>query len=146
MFKLNKKRIIRILELLIHILSYAIILQLMSMIFNSIIQIDNSSFGIWGILVSLVIYILNKTVKPIIVKLTLPITGLTMGLFYFVINYFIIKLGDWIFVNRFNINGLMMGFLVAVIITLLNVIIDKFIIEPILKKEKKNESNISRNR
>lgn len=146
MFKLNKKRIIRILELLIHILSYAIILQLMSMIFNSVIQIDNSSFGIWGILVSLVIYILNKTVKPIIVKLTLPITGLTMGLFYFVINYFIIKLGDWIFVNRFNINGLMMGFLVAVIITLLNVIIDKFIIEPILKKEKKNESNISRNR
>ena len=146
MLKLNKKRIIRILELLIHILSYAIILQLMSMIFNSTIQIDNSSFGIWGILVSLVIYILNKTVKPIIVKLTLPITGITMGLFYFVINYFIIKLGDWIFVNRFNINGLMMGFLVAVIITLLNIIIDKFIIEPILKKEKKNESNISRNR
>lgn len=146
MLKLNKKKIIRILELLIHILSYAIILQIMSMIFNNTIQIDNSFFGIWGILISLVIYILNKTVKPIIFKLTLPITGITMGLFYFVINYFIIKLGDWIFVNRFNINGLMMGFLVAVIITILNIIIDKFVIEPILKKEKKNESNISRNR
>ena len=65
---MNKKRIIKILEFLIHILSYAIILQLMSMIFSKTISIDNSYFGIWGLLVSLVIYILNKTVKPILFK------------------------------------------------------------------------------
>ena len=45
---MNKKRIIKILEFLIHILSYAIILQLMSMIFSKTISIDNSYFGIWG--------------------------------------------------------------------------------------------------
>lgn len=143
---MNKKRIIKILEFLIHILSYAIILQLMSMIFSKTISIDNSYFGIWGLLVSLVIYILNKTVKPILFKLTLPITGLTLGTFYLVLNFFILKIADWIFLNRFNINNIWLGLLVSIIISILNVILDEFIIKPILKKEKKYESNLSRNR
>ena len=143
---MNKKRIIKILEFLIHILSYAIILQLMSMIFSKTISIDNSYFGIWGLLVSLVIYILNKTVKPILFKLTLPITGLTLGTFYLVLNFFILNIADWIFLNRFNINNIWLGLLVSIIISILNVILDEFIIKPILKKEKKHESNLSRNR
>lgn len=143
---MNKKRIIKILEFLIHILSYAIILQLMSMIFSKTISIDNSYFGIWGLLVSLVIYILNKTVKPILFKLTLPITGLTLGTFYLVLNFFILKIADWIFLNRFNINNIWLGLLVSIIISILNVILDELVINPILKKEKKHESNISRNR
>ena len=39
----------------------------------------------------ILIYILNKTVKPILFKLTLPITGITLGLFYFVNNMIILK-------------------------------------------------------
>lgn len=143
---MSKKRIIKILEFLIHILSYAIILQLMSMIFSKTISIDNSYFGIWGLLVSLVIYILNKTIKPILFRLTLPITGLTLGTFYLVLNFFILKIADWIFLNRFNINNIWLGLLVSIIISILNVILDELVINPILKKEKKNESNISRNR
>ena len=38
--------------------------------------------------ISILIYILNKTVKPILFKLTLPITGITLGLFYFVNNIY----------------------------------------------------------
>lgn len=143
---MSKKRIIKILELLVHILSYAVILELMAMIFDKTISIDNSYFGIWGLLVSLVIYILNKTVRPILFKLTLPITGITLGTFYFVINFFILKIGDWILLNRFNINNIWMGLLVSIIITILNVILDEFIINPILKKEIKHESSVSRNR
>lgn len=143
---MNKKMLIKILEILIHIFSYAIILQLMSMVFVKTISIDNSYFGIWGLLISLAIYILNKTVKPILFKLTLPITGITLGTFYLIINLFILKIADWIFLNRFNINSFWMGLLVSIIISILTLILDEFIIKPILKKEKKNESNISRNR
>lgn len=143
---MNKKMLIKILEILIHIFSYAIILQLMSMVFTKTISIDNSYFGIWGLLISLAIYILNKTVKPILFKLTLPITGITLGTFYLIINLFILKIADWIFLNRFNINSFWMGLLVSIIISILTLILDEFIIKPILKKEKKNESNISRNR
>lgn len=143
---MNKKMLIKIFEILIHIFSYAIILQLMSMIFTKTISIDNSYFGIWGLLISLAIYILNKTVKPILFKLTLPITGITLGTFYLIINLFILKIADWIFLNRFNINNFWMGFLVSIIISILTLILDEFIIKPILKREKKNESNISRNR
>ena len=143
---MNKKMLIKILEILIHIFSYAIILQLMSMVFVKTISIDNSYFGIWGLLISLAIYILNKTVKPILFKLTLPITGITLGTFYLIINLFILKIADWIFLNRFNINSFWMGLLVSIIISILTLILYEFIIKPILKKEKKNELNISRNR
>lgn len=143
---INKKRERKILEFLIHILSYAIILQLMAIIFDKTITIDNSYFGLWGLLISFVIYILNKTIKPIIFTLTLPITGLTLGTFYFVINFFIIKLADWMFGNLFNVNNFFLGLLVSIIISLFNLILDELIIKPIIKKEKKYESNISRNR
>ena len=106
----------------------------MSQIFVKTIQIDNSLFGLWGLLISLVIFIMNKTVKPIIFKLTLPITALTLGIFYPFINLFILKLVDFIFLNHFNIRGIVMSFLIAILISFVNMVMDKIIIQPLLRR------------
>lgn len=134
--KIPKIKMIRLLEKAIYIVGYALILIIMSVIFNDTIQIDNSYLGIWGLLISLVIYILNKTIKPIIVKLTLPITGLTLGIFYPCINVFILKIVDFIFVNHLTIKGLVIPFFIAILISLMNILMDEMLIKPILKKGK----------
>jgi putative membrane protein len=130
----NKRKQIRLLELAIYIVGYALILVLMSIIFKKTIQIDNSYLGIWGILISTVIYILNKTIKPIIVKLTIPITALTLGIFYPFINVFILKIVDFIFQNHLTITGIFIPFIIAILISIMNILMDEILIKPILRK------------
>ena len=72
----------RIIEWLIYIVGYAIILSIVSFLFKDAIKIDTSYFGIWGLIASFIIYILNRTIKPVIVRLTIPITAMTFGIFY----------------------------------------------------------------
>ena len=123
--KISRIKQIKLLEKSIYIVGYALILIIMSIIFNDTIQIDNSYLGIWGIIISLVIYILNKTVKPIIFKLTLPITALTLGIFYPCINVFILKIVDFIFGNHLTIKGFGLPFLIAILISIMNILMDE---------------------
>ena len=132
--RISRTQQIRKLENLIYIIGYALILLLMSIIFKNTIQIDNSYLGIWGILISLVIYILNKTIKPIIVKLTIPITALTLGIFYPFINVFILKIVDFLFGNHLTIKGIFIPFIIAILISIMNLLMDEIIIKPIIKK------------
>lgn len=127
-----------ILDWAIHIICYAIILIVISLIFKKTIYVDDGIFGLWGIITAIIIYILNKTIKPLIFWLTLPITGLTLGIFYPFINLFILKLVDWILGNHFAINGIWIAVLVAVLISIINIIMDELIIKPIFRKEQKN--------
>lgn len=136
MAKVRIKRIDKLLESIIYIISYALILVMMSEIFNDTIQIDNSLFGLWGLLISTVIFVLNKTIKPLIFHLTLPITALTLGIFYPFINLFILKIVDFIFFNHLNIHGFFMSLLVAIIISFMNMLMDKLILEPLLRRKK----------
>lgn len=136
MEKKMEKQLSKFLNICISIIGYALILTILSTIFRNTIQIDNSYFGIWGILISSAIYILNKTVKPILFSLTLPITALTLGIFYPFINVIILNLVDLLFGNHFCIRGLMMSFIVACLISLLNLLMDQIVIKPILKGEK----------
>ncbi len=131
-----KQRIEKSLNCCIYIVGYALILTILATIFKNTIQIDNSYFGIWGILISTVIYILNKTVKPILFSLTLPITAMTLGLFYPFINVIILNVVDIIFGNHFCIRGIVMSFLIAILISIMNILMDQIIIKPILKGER----------
>lgn len=132
--KSPKVHINRFIDWLIHMVAYALILIVASIIFKKTIYIDNSYFGLWGLLAAIIIYLLNKTVKPIIVWLTLPITGLTLGLFYPFINVFVLHITDWILGSHFEINGIFFAFIVAVLISLMNILMDILVIEPILKR------------
>ena len=115
------------LDWFVHMVCYALVLITLSLIFKKTIQIDNSCFGIWALIASIIIYILNKTIKPLLVWLTLPITALTLGIFYPFINVIILKIVSWILGSHFTINGILMSFIVAILISIMNGIIDKII-------------------
>ena len=83
------------------------------------------------------IYALEKLVKPIIVTISTPITGITFGLFYFVINAFILKLTDWIMGPKLDFTDIWALFVISIVLALLNLLIEKLIIEPIIRKASK---------
>ena len=116
-------------------IGYAFILIIVSILFPKTFYIDNGLYGLWGLLAAIIIYGLNKTVKPLIVWLTLPLTALTLGLFYPFINVFILHIVHFILGSHFEIHGLFMSFLVAVLISTMNFLMDEIIIKPLLAKD-----------
>lgn len=134
--KKNKSsiRIHQFLDWLLHMIGYTIVLIMVSLIFPNTIYIDNSHFGLYGFLAAIIIYILNKTIKPILFLLTLPITGITLGLFYPFINVVILNIVDFILGVYFEINGLWMSFIVAICISLMNIIMIELVLKPIIKR------------
>lgn len=126
--KTYKKRINKLLEWIIHMIGYSLILISISLIFNDTIYIDKKYFGLWSLIASIIIYVLNKTIKPIIVWLTIPITALTLGLFYPFINILILYIVSWILGPYFEIpGGIFMIFIIALLISLMNLIMNKII-------------------
>ena len=109
-----------IIEWLVGMVGYAIILIAVSILFPKTLHIDSNLFGMWALVSSIITFILNKTIKPILFWLTLPITGLTLGLFYPFINVFILYIVSFLLRNHFQIHGFWMAFLIAVIISILN--------------------------
>ena len=124
MKKDKKSRIYNLLDLIIGVLIYSLVLLTFSLIFKNTIYIDNGYFGLWSVLASIIILVLNRTVKPLLIWLTLPITALTLGLFYPFINVLILKLTDFILYNHFNISGYIMPFVIAILISLVNLILN----------------------
>lgn len=69
-----------------------------------------------GLAVSAVILgLLNLFVRPIITLLTLPITLITLGLFWFVIGGIVLALTSWLSLNIFGAGIVLDGFLPAVL-------------------------------
>ena len=124
----------KIIELIIKILGYALILMVISLLFKNTIYIDNSNYGLWYIVVVTVIYLLNKTVKPFLVWLTIPITGITLGLFYPFINLIIFKFVSLILADHFRIYGIWYAVIASVLISIMNVIFDETILKKIERK------------
>lgn len=126
----NVYRINKFLDSIIYIFGYTLVLLLVDLIFNSF-DIDNYWFGFLAVIL---IYILNKTIKPIIVSLTLPITALTLGLFYPFINFLILKIVDFILGEHIQIYGIVSGVLIAVVISIMNFIVEEAVIKPIIRR------------
>lgn len=128
----KKVRLNNFVDWLIYMFGYTLILIFISIIFGDHFIINDSYFGFWALMASIIIYILNKTIKPIIFFLTLPITGLTLGLFYPFINVLIIKIADFILGSYFQTEGIFVLFFAAILISLMNFLLEKIIIEPFL--------------
>lgn len=83
---------------------------------------------------SFVLSILNILVRPILIILTLPVTLLTLGLFLFVINAITLVLTDKIMGDAFEIDGFGLAFIIAILLSLANIIIQKVVFEPMKKR------------
>lgn len=134
MKEVTAKKINNFVEWFIYIIGYSLILVTVSTIFKNTIIIDNSYYGLWAIVASIVIYILNKTIKPIIVRFTIPITALTLGIFYPFINVLILKIVDLILIDHFKLNGIFIAFIAAILISVMNMIMDHFVIKPVIDR------------
>ena len=132
----NKLRINRLLDWILYMIGYTLVFILVTSLFDSI-YVEESHIIITSAITVLIIYFLNKTIKPILVTLTIPITGLTLGLFYPCINVFILKLADWVLGPLFNVNNLFVAVFAAILLSITNFIMEQ-IIKNIIQKVKKH--------
>ena len=130
-------KIIPLIDWLMYMCGYTLVIMIISYLFDSI-QIDHNHFILWSAIIVLVTYIFNKTVKPILVTLTIPITGITLGLFYPFINVFILKLADWLLGKHFDVTNIYIGFFAAILLSVMNFIMEE-IIKSIIRRVKKRE-------
>lgn len=123
-------------EWILYMLCYAIVLILVSCLFTKSFYINNEYYGLYALLASIIIYILNQTIKPVLVYITLPLTAITYGLFYTIINVIILYITSFILGSNFQIHGIIISFIIAVIISFLNLLMEGMIIKPIINKGK----------
>ena len=75
-----------------------------------------------ALLVALLLAILNVTLKPFLIIITLPFTLLTLGFFLLVINAIVILLAqEW--VNGFQVDGFWWAVLFSILLSLVNSIL-----------------------
>lgn len=124
-------------EWLIYMVGYAIVLLLTSNLFRPL-YVENF---IYGFIAAVIIYVLNKTVKPFLVTISLPLIGMSLGLFYFVINVLILLIVDLLLGTHFKMTGIFSPFIIAIFISVTNVLLDNLIIKPIIERIRKDESH-----
>jgi len=140
--KLNSKEMLyKIFNWSFSMIGYAVILIITSLIFNDTLYIDNAYYGLWSLVAAVIIYLFNKTIKPLLIWLTIPITGITLGLFYPFINLIILKIVSVILYPHFQIYGIWFAVCAAVLISILNVLMDTFLLDPLKGKGKSHESS-----
>jgi putative membrane protein len=122
MRKKNKK-INNFSEWMYYMLAYALVILIMTRAFDNFYIYPKYTFFIC-LLIVILLYILKKTVKPLLVLLTIPITALTLGTFYLFINLFMLKLVDWMLFGLFDLNGFWTAFFFSILISIVNYLVD----------------------
>ena len=140
--ELEKKRInskiIQVIEWIMYLVAYTVVFLCVDFLFDTFI-IDQTHLYLYSFVAVIIIFILNKTVKPILFSLTLPITGITLGLFYFVNNMIILKLVEFIMRGRIEFTSLPILFFISIIMSVFNLLVESVIIKPFIKRVKKYE-------
>lgn len=113
----------KILNFIIKLVIDAIVLIIASNIFKGFYI---ESFG-YALITSLLVCVLNTTVKPILNILLLPITILTTGLFYPFINVIILKIAGLMMGNAFIIEGWFVPFFISIFISITTIIIEEVV-------------------
>ena len=131
----NKARLNKALEAALYIVGYTFSFFITSKMFKSF-KLCSDYTNFYALLAVILIYVLNKTIKPALVFFTMPITGVTLGLFYFVVNTIILKLVDLIMGSKLDFTNIWVLFFISIVISEINILIELIIIKPILKRVK----------
>lgn len=82
-------------------------------------------FHVSGILAALIaaviIGLINATIGLFLKVVTFPLTILSLGIFWFVVNAIVLKMSTW-FVPGFRIDGFFPAFLGAIVLSLINML------------------------
>ena len=91
-----------------------------------------------AVIAACVLGLINIFIKPVFVLLTLPLSILTMGLFYFFINAFMLELVAY-FVSGFKVQDFFSAFLGSLIISFVSWLASSFIATHKIEKKKSSE-------
>ena len=81
----------------------------------------------WTLFIAAAVFTLvNAWVKPILTVLSIPFIVVTLGLFYFLINVFMLYLTDWV-VPDFEIKTFWWAVLGAIIVSIINGLLNMFL-------------------
>ena len=132
--KKKKDRVVknRFLEWILYIICYAIVLILTSVIFSRSFYISNEYYGLYALIAAIIIYLLNQTIKPLLFYLTLPLIGVTLGLFYPLINVLILYLTSFMLGSNFVISNFLIAIVIALFVSFMNILMEGIIIKPIV--------------
>lgn len=124
----NKETKYMILEMLLTLLINSVSLMLASKIFEGFYI---ASFG-YAIITSLVISFLGRLVKPTLELLLLPMTIITTGLSYPLINVIILKLASLIMGSAFVVKGWILPFFISIFLSIITIVLDQIITKSIV--------------
>ena len=110
-------------ELAVSMVVYACVLLLANKIFKGI-YVDGFAYAL---VAAIILSFLNYIVKPILIYLTLPLTILTFGIAYPIVNMIILKLCDVIMGYHFSVYGFIPLFFIAIFISLMKIFLDNLI-------------------
>ena len=79
-----------------------------------------------ALLAAIVIGFVNSTLGIVLKILTLPLTIITLGIFWFVINALMLELASWL-VPGFTVSGFFAAFFGAIILSLMNLILKNLV-------------------
>ena len=84
------------------------------------VELEKFTTAIW---VSIVLGVLNSTVRPLLIVLTIPLTFMTLGLFLLAIKAFVILMtSDW--VEGFAVEGFWTAIGFGIVLTLISSILE----------------------
>jgi putative membrane protein len=87
------------------------------------ISIDTTTTAI---VVAIVLGILNSFVKPVVQILALPITIITLGLFYFVVNALMVYFTSYL-VGGFEVSGIISALLFSFVVSIIQSVLGMFL-------------------
>ena len=125
----NDRNINKFLDWLIYIIAYTLTFFLVDILFNAF-EVDNP---VYYFVASLIMYGLNIAIRPIVFRLTLPLIGYTYGLFYFVIDFLMLLIIDFVLSRHFDIYGMFWGLFIAFVISITHVLIEEIILKPLAR-------------
>lgn len=117
------------LEFAVGIFVYAMVLMITSYLFDSF-YVENLFYAI---IASLILSLLNFTIKPVLIFLTLPLNIVTLGIAYPLVNVVILQFCDFLMGKTFNISGFIASFFIAIFISCMKILLDRLITKKVGK-------------
>jgi uncharacterized membrane protein yvlD len=121
---------------ILHVLVYIVLYSLTFYIAGCLLKlfyINSRYVYVISILAGILIYLFNRTIRPLLNHFTLPLTGLTFGLFYFVNNAIILKLVELILNQNVKFNNIVSLLIISFVMTIISFVIEEVFVKPFLK-------------
>jgi putative membrane protein len=84
----------------------------------------------WTLLIAAAVFtVVNAFIKPVLTILSIPFILVTLGLFYFLLNILMLYVTDWV-VPDFEIETFWWGALAAIIVSIVNAILQRLLPDP----------------